>query len=141
MLRLSRSLCLLVVPFALAACGQVTQAHLGTPVVIIQTAPPMTVPPLQPPAQPTTAPTATVAPTALPHVRVDRAVNLRRGPSTDFAIIRTLPVDTLVELQSRRDNQGDRWYEVRAGDDIGWVSGAIVQIEAGQAAALPSSGE
>jgi hypothetical protein len=47
----------------------------------------------------------------------------------------------LVELHSLRDKQGDRWYEVRAGDDIGWISGAIVQIEAGQAAGLPSSGE
>jgi uncharacterized protein YraI len=114
---------------------------LGTPIVIIQAAPPMTAPPLRPPAQPTAAPTATAAPTPLPQVRVDRAVNLRSGPSTDFAIIRTLPVDTLVELQSRRGDNGDRWYEVRAGDDIGWVSGAIVQVEAAQAAALPSSGE
>jgi SH3 domain-containing protein len=139
--RLSRSICLLLVPLALSACGKATQAHLGTPVVIIQTAPPMTAPPLLPPTQPTIAPTATVAPTALPQVRVDRAVNLRRGPSTEFAIIRTLPVDTLVELQSRRDDHGDRWYEVRAGDDVGWVSGAIVQVEAAQAAALPATGE
>ncbi|HET9222094.1 MAG TPA: SH3 domain-containing protein [Roseiflexaceae bacterium] len=141
MLRLTRSLCLLLVPLALGACGQVAQTHLGTPVVVIQTAPPITSPPLIPPTQPTITPTATVAPTALPQLRVDRAVNLRSGPSTAFAIIRTLPVDTLVELQSRRDSNGDRWYEVRAGDDIGWVSGAIVQVEAAQAAALPASGE
>jgi hypothetical protein len=138
---LSRSICLLLLALALAACGSTTQAQLRTPVVIIQTAPPMTAAPPRPRPRPTAAPTATVAPTALPQVRVARAVNLRSGPSTDFAIIRTLPVDTLIELRSRRGENDDRWYEVRAGDDQGWVSGAIVQVEAAQAAALPSSEE
>lgn len=140
--RLSRSIYLPLVALVLAACGgSTTQTHLGAPVVIIQTAPPMTALPLQPPPQPTAAPTATVAPTALPQVRVEHAVNLRVGPSTDFAIIRTLPVDTLIELQSQRDMNGDRWYEVRAGEDTGWVSAAIVHVEAAQATALPSSGD
>ena len=139
--RLSRSICLPLVALALAACGSTTQTHLGTPIVIIQTAPPMTAAPPQPHAQPTVAPTETASPNALPQVRITHAVNLRTGPSTGFAIIRTLPVDTLVELHSRRDHNGERWYEVRSGDDTGWISGAIVQIEAAQAAALPANGE
>ena len=139
--RLSRTICLPLVALALAACGRPTQTRLGTPVLVIQTAPPITAVPPQPPARPTAAPTATAAPTPLPQVHITRAVNLRAGPGTDFAIIRTLPVDTLVELQSRRDENGERWYEVRSGEDSGWVSGAIVQLDAAQSAALPSSGE
>jgi hypothetical protein len=133
-----RLICLLLLVLSLVACGRTTQASLRTPVVIIQTAPPLPTATTQPTKQPTVAPTETAVPTALPQLRVDRAVNLRAGPSTDFAIIRTLEADTLVELQSRRDANGERWYAVRAGDDSGWVSGAIVQIEAAQAAALPS---
>ena len=139
--RFSRWIYLLPLTLVLAACGKTIQASPRTPVVIIQTAPPLPTATTQPTESPTAAPTETVAPTAMPQVRVARAVNLRAGPSTDFAIIRTLEVDTLVELQSRRDANGERWYAVRAGDDSGWVSGAVVQIEAAQAEALPAGGE
>lgn len=136
-----RLICLLLLALSLVACGNTTHASLRTPVVIVQTAPPLPTATTQPTEPPMAAPTETAVPTALPQLRVDRAVNLRAGPSTDSAIIRTLEVDTLVELQSRRDRNGERWYAVRAGDDSGWVSGAIVQVEEAQAAALPASGE
>jgi hypothetical protein len=137
----SRWIYLLPLTLMLAACGTTLQASPRTPVVIIQTAPPLPTATTQPTEQPTIAPTETIVPTARPQLRVARAVNLRAGPSTEAAIIRTLEADTLVELQSRRDKNGERWYAVRAGDDNGWISGAIVQIEAAQAAALPASGE
>ena len=139
--RLSRWIYVLPLTFVLAACGTTLQASPRTPVVIIQTAPPLPSATALPTQSPIAAPTATIAPTALPQLRVAHAVNLRAGPSTKFAIIRTLEVDTLVELQSRRDANGERWYAVRAGDDSGWVSGVIVQIEEAQAAALPVSSE
>jgi|RhiMetdeSRZDD1v2_1073273.scaffolds.fasta_scaffold229520_4 hypothetical protein len=139
--RFSRWIYLLPLTLVLAACGKTLQASPRTPVVIIQTAPPLPTATIQPTEPLIVVPTATIVPTALPQVRVARAVNLRAGPSTEFAIIRTLEADTLVELQARRDAHGERWYAVRAGDDRGWVSAAIVQIEAAQAAALPVSSE
>lgn len=139
--RLSRWIYVLPLTLVLAACGKTLQASPRAPDVIIQTAPPLPSATALPTQSPIAAPTATIVPTALPQVRVARAVNLRAGPSTASTIIRTLEVDTLVELQSRRDTNGERWYAVRAGDDSGWISGAIVQIEAAQAAALPVSNE
>src|SRR5262245_1318986 len=92
-----RLICLLLLVVSLVACGNTTHASLRTPVVIVQTAPPLPTATTQPTEPPMAPPTKTAVPTALPQLRVDRAVNLRAGPSTDFAIIRTLDADTLVE--------------------------------------------
>jgi uncharacterized protein YraI len=74
-------------------------------------------------------------------VQVTRSVNLRTGPGTSFSVIRTLRVKTMVELVARRDENGERWYQVRADGDEGWVSGAILKVDAVQAAALPTNND
>jgi uncharacterized protein YgiM (DUF1202 family) len=141
MRRLVHFTCLLILTLTLVACGSATQAGQRTPVASVQTAVPLPTATTQPTAQPTAAPTETTAPTALPQVQVTRAVNLRTGPSTSFSVIRTLRVETTVELIAQRDENGERWYQVRVGDNEGWVSGAIVQVDASQAAALPINSE
>lgn len=139
--RFSRLIYLLPLALMLAACGTTLQASPRPPIVIIQTAPPLPTATALPTQQPLAAPTKTVAPTERPQLRVARAVNLRAGPSTDFKVIRTLEVGSMLELNARRDTNGERWYAVRAGDDRGWVSGAIVEVEAAQADALPAASE
>ena len=137
--RVIQLICLLSLALTLSACGNATQAGQRTPSVIIQTAPPLPTATVPPTAQPTTAPTETAVPTALPQVQVTRSVNLRTGPGIAFSVIRTLRVKTVVELKSRRDENGDLWYEVRVGEDEGWVSGKILKVDAAQAAALPTN--
>jgi uncharacterized protein YgiM (DUF1202 family) len=135
--RIIRHAYLIILALTLVACGNPTQAAQQAPVVIVKTAPPIPSATAQPTAQPSAAPTETVTSTPLPQVQVTRSVNLRTGPGITFSVIRTLHVNTMVELKSRRDENGDPWYEVRAGDDTGWVSGAILKVDAAQAAALP----
>ena len=139
MRRVIHLICLLSLALSLVACGSATEAGQRIPSVIIQTAPPLATATPQPTAQPTAAPTETAAPTTLPQVQVTRSVNLRTGPGITFSVIRTLRVKTVVELKSRRDENGDLWYEVRVGEDEGWVSGKILKVDAAQAAALPTN--
>jgi SH3-like domain-containing protein len=143
--RAIRLICLLILALTFAACGSTTQTGTQTgqqtPIVVIQTAPPTIVPTIQPTAQPTATPTEIATPTPLAQVQIARSVNLRTGPGLDYAVIRTLKVRTIIDLIARRDENGERWYQVRAGADEGWVSGVIVQVDESQAAALPINSE
>jgi hypothetical protein len=80
---------------------------------------------------PTTSPLA-----AVPQAQVTRAVNMRRGPGTAYSVIRTLPVNTTVDLIAVRDEGGERWYRVQADGDQGWVSASILHVEEAVADAL-----
>jgi uncharacterized protein YraI len=139
MRRIIHLTCLLVLMLTLTACGSAVQAGQQTPVLTIQTALPLPTATTQPTAQPTATPTEIATPTPLAQVQVTRAVNLRTGPGLDFTVIRTLRVKTDVELIALRDENGNRWYQVRAGEDEGWVSGQILKVDAAQAALLPTN--
>lgn len=52
------------------------------------------------------------------------AVNLRAGPGTDQAIVRVLPNGTTVVTVASAPN--GKFYNVRAGNDVGWVSGTYL---------------
>ena len=56
-------------------------------------------------------------------------VNLRVGPSTDQAVIRVLPAGTEVVTVNSAMPSG-KFYNVRAGADVGWVSGAYLAPKA-----------
>lgn len=68
----------------------------------------------QPP--PPSADTATVTASAL---------NLRTGPSTSYAVIRTLPSGAVVEVLQGPSNG---WYQVTYVGSTGWVSGAYLAM-------------
>jgi uncharacterized protein YgiM (DUF1202 family) len=137
--RIIHLICLVVLMLAPAACGTMAQAGQQTPILTIQTAPPLPTATVQPTARPTVAPTETATATPLAQVQVTRSVNLRTGPGMDFPVIRTLRVKTTVDLIALRDEHGERWYQARVGDDQGWISGAILKVDASQAAMLPSN--
>jgi len=50
-------------------------------------------------------------------VTVVNNVNFRRGPSTDYAILRRIPVNTNVRITGRRGT----WYRIVHNDTTGWV--------------------
>jgi Bacterial SH3 domain len=63
-------------------------------------------------------PPVKVAAPALPLLSVERAANLRTGPSTSSTVIATLPRDDKVALLGRHGN----WVQVRAGGTReGWI--------------------
>jgi hypothetical protein len=90
------------------------------------------------PAPIPTNPPPSVTPPAVPHLSIARAVNLRSGPGTTFAVIRPLAAKTELDLLAVMGDGNGRWYKVRSGDDIGWVSGTVVAVDDAVAAALPT---
>jgi len=56
-------------------------------------------------------------------------VNLRVGPGTDQTVIRVLPMGTSVVTVNSAVPTG-KFYDVRAGADVGWVSGAYLAPKA-----------
>ncbi len=56
------------------------------------------------------------------------AVNLRRGPGTDYARIKTLANGSrLVVTAGKADRRGRTWYHVTAGGRTGWVAGWLTR--------------
>lgn len=58
------------------------------------------------------------------------SVNLRQGPSTATAILRTLPKGTVVLTVNRTTPQG-KFFDVRAAGQEGWVHGAYLVPKSG----------
>jgi Bacterial SH3 domain len=56
--------------------------------------------------------------------RTSANLNLRTGPGMQFKKIRTLKARTLVNLTGNEDKG---WYEVRVGEDQGWVHGDYIR--------------
>ena len=89
-------------------------------------------------ASATAKPTAT--PTVFGLVRAQQHVNVRSGPGTQFAATGSLAPDSGVQVIGQND-EGD-WYQVRREDgDEGWVSAALLRIEAAPPIAESSDGE
>jgi hypothetical protein len=95
-----------------------------------------------PTAPPTpTSPPPTSTPTPRPTAQVTKAVNMRSGPGTAFLVLRTLAPNASTELLAVREEQGERWYQVRSGDETGWVSGNVLEVDPPLAASLPVNTE
>jgi hypothetical protein len=67
------------------------------------------------------------------HIKGDN-VNFRKGPSTDFAVIKKLSNDTpclVLEIGSEQTINGvkDRWYKVNAFGQVGWVFGEFISLK------------
>ena len=90
----------------------------------------------------TAPPSATASPTATPTVYglvlARQHINVRAGPGTQFAVRGSLAPDSGLQVIGQND-AGD-WYQIRREDgDEGWVSAALIRIEAPTAA--PTAGE
>lgn len=61
-------------------------------------------------------------------VPAQEILNLRIGPGIEFASIGRLTPDTSLVATGRNRDLGSAgvWYQVRAGDDVGWVFSAFV---------------
>ncbi len=92
---------------------------------------------------PTDAPTQTSAPAFTPtsasaRVTVTKNTNCRTGPSTDYAILLTLPAGTEVEVLGR--NSGSDFYYVQDPNDPGkgcWIWSQLATILSGEIVLLP----
>lgn len=122
----------------------------ATPVTIAQTQPTAspkatrTPKPTQPPTPTTTpAPSTTPQPTATPRpsVQLASAVNLRSGPNGAFDKVTTLNPNDTIELYEQVEFQGERWYKIRSGTQVGWVSSSVVTVDSALVAALPKNTE
>ena len=92
----------------------------------------------------TSTATATITPSATPTVfavvRAQQRINVRSGPGTRFGAIDSLAPDSGVQVIGENE-EGD-WFQVRLEDgDEGWVSAALLRIEAPPPAAEPDEGE
>ncbi len=95
------------------------------------TAPP--VPPTATPAPPTATPippTPTlVPPTATPDVAnatvAETLVNVRSGPDTAYAVIGTARAGDTYRIIGK--SEAGNWWQIRYGEQTGWISGALVQ--------------
>jgi uncharacterized protein YraI len=90
---------------------------------------------------PTRSAGSTAAPSPSPAragvvVRAPVAVNIRRGPGTEFPIIVTLGVGD--ELPATGRNLDGSWLFVTLADGTGWVALDIVEVVNGAAASLPA---
>jgi murein DD-endopeptidase MepM/ murein hydrolase activator NlpD len=75
-------------------------------------------------------------PTALQAVTTQGALNLRRGPGTEFAILGKLPKGLRVDLLSRQNH----WYRVETPAGVlGWVTADYLQLPAGVAERVPAA--
>jgi len=95
---------------------------------------------------PTVTPTATASatPTATPTVfavvRSQQRVNVRAGPSTSYAAIGSLAPASGVQVIGT--NEDEDWYQVRLDEgDEGWVSAALLRLEASPSTAADSDGD
>ena len=127
---------LLCIGVFILACGQAqpytaevksTQSPTAT---LIQTTEPT-------PTDEATATPAAAHQAAAPQTQVTRTANLRQGPGTSYPVIRTVTSKTTIDLISVREENGQRWYRVRAGSDEGWLSGTVLSVDKDVAAALP----
>lgn len=97
-----------------------------------------TLPTATPPATATPLPTATPIPTAtpVPQAVVQSTVNLRAGPSQDFAVLRQLAPGESVQTLGR--NEAGNWLQVRAPDGaVGWVASSFLDASAYPPAEIP----
>jgi uncharacterized protein YraI len=78
---------------------------------------------------------ATVEPAAElpPQARVAADANVRSGPNVAFERIGGLSIDTMVNLVSVFERDGERWYEVEADGLQGWMSNTVLAFEPGVA--------
>jgi len=102
-------------------------ASIDTPLPEPPATPPLTPTDIpQPTFTATPIPTATFTPEPLGVVSTEE-LNLRRGTSSDFAVIRKLYKGDKVELIGRND--ASDWLQVRtANGDTGWVAGQYLAI-------------
>jgi uncharacterized protein YraI len=87
----------------------------------------------------TEIPTEEVAQAAT--ARAVRTANLRAGPSTSYTIVRQVSKDTVVHLQSYRDEGEERWYEVQIGDAKGWMSNIVLDVNDEVTKTIPKNTE
>jgi hypothetical protein len=66
-------------------------------------------------------------------VRPFRNVNLREKPDADSRLLTTIPFDTALEAAA----QVNEWWRVRYGEQVGWITKAVVTADAG-CKALPA---
>ncbi|MCY3831942.1 MAG: SH3 domain-containing protein [Chloroflexi bacterium] len=76
----------------------------------------------------TSTATPTATPTVYAVVRSQQRVNVRAGPSTDYAAIGSLAPASGVQIIGTNDEED--WYQVRLAEgDEGWVSAALLRLE------------
>ncbi len=127
--RYFRIFLIFIILFILLACatGSDTDTNSSAPPLEVATLAPTTRP------QPTLTPTSETA-----KVSVTKNTNCRAGPSTDYAIVVTLPVGTEVEVLGI--NQGSDFYYVQNPDrplEGCWVWKELVTVIAGDIAIMP----
>ena len=133
----------LILLLSILACNLPAEgSNTQTPVVLIITQTPVT--PLDTPIPTfTLIPTETSLPTFTPTPTVpiawplDKGVNCRFGPSTDWAAIGALLVGQIATIQGK--NGDATWWYVTTPDDPGkpcWVAGSVT-LTAGNLANLP----
>ena len=76
------------------------------------------------PAAELSAPTPT--PVSQPVVQSSTAMNVRGGPSTDYAVVGALNAGDQVDIIAKNP-QGDWWQVTLTNGTLGWVYGALVQ--------------
>jgi hypothetical protein len=123
--------------FAVGMLGTTTKATPTKVVAVVPTLPATAVPtrvalPTLPP------PTATPAP-VLAKV-IEKAVNVRNGPTTKNKIISSLKQNNQITLVGR--NSDNTWYQVNIAGltEPGWVFAATLQIASGDPDSLPVAG-
>jgi SH3-like domain-containing protein len=136
--------CLILVVWALAACGDLGDAaYLPQPspaptlarLATVTAAPPTRTPAATatPAAAPTLLPTATPEP-IFGVVLV--GANVRAGPGTEFDAIAIVNQGEEVRLRSLLGE----WYEVElAGGQVGWMLGQLLLVDEARAALVPTA--
>ena len=84
----------------------------------------------EPTPEPTATPPVTVTPTASRErgrVNADEGLNIRGGPSTNFAVVRVAPFGELLELTGESTVEGELvWVELA---EDGWVQDQYLDFE------------
>ena len=93
---------------------------------------PTSIPPLPetplPTDTPTPTPTETPIPTptsSAPSVVVEKTVNLRSGPGTDYKVVGTLPIKQNFEIIGR--NADSSWWQISVKNEPVWVAASVVK--------------
>lgn len=66
--------------------------------------------------------------------RTNTGANVRRGPGTSFAVIRTLRAGTSVGIYGSNGN----WRRIRVGSDYGWIHASLLGRRRGGGGASPA---
>lgn len=66
------------------------------------------------------------APTSsAPSVAVEKTVNLRSGPGTDYKVVGTLPIKQNFEIIGR--NADSSWWQIKVKNEPAWVAASVVK--------------